>query len=68
MLQYIDHKDLAFPQGLGGALAKGFLKKVLTECAEPAAAQPVRAAAPASVALTEGSNLLQTMLCSCELA
>ena len=59
MLQYIEHKDLAFPQDLGGALVKGFLKKVLAECAEPAAAAaPVKAAAPANVAFTEGQCLL----------
>ena len=59
MLQYIEHKDLSFPQERGGALVKGFLKKVLAECAEPAAAAPVKQAAPAGIALTEGLSLMR---------
>ena len=54
MLQYIEHKDLSFPQGRGGALVKGFLKKTLAECAEPVAAAPAKQVAPAGIALTEG--------------
>ena len=61
MLQYIEHKDLTYPQDMGGALVKGFLKKVLTECAEPAAAPQAKPATAGGISLTEGKLLLSLL-------